>query len=145
MREARWATDRADTQRKLDGALAAEAPVVAGRLSYLAKTGDSAVLGSRDLVKDVKEGTVELEALPARQLPERLRELAEDERGAWLQQQIDRREALQRRIGTLVAERDAWYRAYEERRSAEGEAAGFDRRVLETIRSQAAEKGIRYE
>ena len=62
---------------------------------------------------------------------------------------VEQRSAERERIRTEIAElgrkRDAWVRAETERLEAEGRGDGFDQEVLEAIRSQAAEKGIRYE
>ncbi len=52
---------------------------------------------------------------------------------------------MQRQISALAGERDDFLRADAKRREAAGEAPGFDGKVLEIIRQQAAASGIRYE
>ena len=67
------------------------------------------------------------------------------EQKAYLQRSSAEREQIRGEIAELSRKRDAWVRVENERLAAEGRGDGFDQEVLEAIRSQAAEKGIRYE
>ena len=78
------------------------------------------------------------------ELPAALRELSPAERDAHVKQKLEEREKLQKRVGELSRERDAWIRAEETRLAAAGKGDGFDQQVLEAIRAQAASKGIAY-
>ncbi len=67
------------------------------------------------------------------------------ERKAFVQQKIEEREALQRRVGSLTQDRDAYVRTETERLRGSGKANGFDDELPEAIRSQAAAAGIERE
>ena len=74
-----------------------------------------------------------------------MRSLVADERRDYLSQQQEKREVLQKRITGLLAEREEHLEAERARRIRAGEDDGFDAKVHETIRRQAADKGIRYD
>jgi len=131
--------------RKLERASAAPAAVVAERLSYLKKSGGVLNSGRSDLLDAVKRGLVELDEVPEKQLPAEIQAMEPPERKAFLQQKTEEREAVQRQIDSLTKDRDAYVRTETERLRASGKADGFDDKVLETIRSQAAVAGIEYE
>jgi hypothetical protein len=118
---------------------------MASRLSYLAKQGGRALSGRRDLVDAVKEGLVAAEAVDAEALPSEMRAMGGDERRAYVQQKLEEREVIQERITALSRGRDEYLRAEDEKRRAAGEADGFDARVLEIVREQAAAAGISFE
>ena len=136
---------RADILHKRDVALSAPAPVAASRLAYLGKTSGRVNAGDGDLVDAVQAGSVDPAALPAEALPKAMRELDDDARKAYVDARIARRDALKREIGELSKAREDFLRGEAERREAAGGVASFDGRVLDVIRQQAAEKGIRYE
>ena len=140
--------DAPEQERILRGrnlALAAPPAVAAARLAYLDKTGGKANAGGGDLLDAVKEDRVDVATLPSEALPEPMRGMDEAERKAFVADRIAKRGALQRRISALAGERDDFLRAEAKRREAAGEAPGFDSKVLEVIRQQAAASGIRYE
>jgi hypothetical protein len=131
--------------RKLEGASAAPPAVVAARLSYLKKSGGTLNSGRSDLLDAVKQGIVELDEVPEEQLPARLQAMKPVERETFVQQKLEEREAVQSQIDSLTKDRDAYVRAKTERLRESGKADGFDDKVLETIRTQAAVAGIEYE
>lgn len=138
------ASERAEIEDKKARALSAPAPSAASRLAYLAKTGGKVNSGRADLVDAVKDGLADAGALDADALPEPLRELAPEERQAFVEQKLAEREQLQEQIARVAKERDAWVAKEQARRAAAGEGDGFDQQVLGAIRDQAASKGIAY-
>jgi Mg-chelatase subunit ChlD len=128
------------TRAKVQRALEAEAAAAAARLSYLQKRGGPVVSGRGDLVDAVIEGRVEPDSLPAQALPEELRAMSPSERALFLGDRIARRRGLRSEIAWLVQKRDAFLRAQAERRGG-----GFEGRILDAIREQAARKGIAYD
>jgi len=94
-----------------------------------------------DLVDAVGSGRVDLHAVGREELPEELRDLSPKEREAKLQQLTVRRTEIKERIHKLSAEREEYLRAHPEDADEGGD---FSSKVLEMLRSQAAEKGIRY-
>lgn len=135
-----------EIRAKLRRSLSAAAPAAASRLSYLAKAGGKLNSGRSDLVDAVKDGLVDLDALPGDELlPAEMRGMSDTEQESYVRQRTRERERIREEIAELGRKRDAWVRAESERLASEGRGDGFDQEVLETIRSQAAEKGIRYE
>jgi Mg-chelatase subunit ChlD len=123
----------------------AAAPMtVAGRLAYNAKTGKS-VQGDGELVDAVKSGAVKIEDVKKEELPAELQKLSPDELKAYLAKQQAEREALQKKITELNKQRDVFIEAEKKRLAAAGKGDAFDEKVNETIRAQAARKGIAYE
>jgi Mg-chelatase subunit ChlD len=137
------AWERADVRRKVDAAVAAPPEVVADRLAYLSKSGAGVVSGAKDLL-DALAGGLDVGSVEEDSLPEPLQEMEPTERKEWLAVQQEKRARLKAEIAAASSERDGWLAADDERRRAEGEADGFDGRVFDTIREQAAKKGIAY-
>jgi hypothetical protein len=131
--------------RKLEGASAAPAAVVAERLSYMKKSGGALNSGRSDLLDAVKQGLVELDEVPEEELPAKLQAMKPAARKAFVQQETEKRKAVQHQIDSLTKDRDAYVRTETERLREGGKADGFDDKVLGTIRSQAAVAGIEYE
>lgn len=138
------AKDQDEMKRKLRGA--ADAPVASrsARLAYLHKAGAGLVSGLSDLVEDVDNG-MNLAAAAPESLPAPMQAMAPDERRAYVAKKSAERRELQEEIAALTKERDDFVKSEVERRRAAGKADGFDSKVLDTIRSQAAEAGIAYE
>jgi Mg-chelatase subunit ChlD len=139
------ASEQSEMRRKLRLAAEAPAPSAAARLSYLDKSGEGAVSGRADLVDAVKNGDVKLDELDEAELPAPLQSMDAPQREAYVQQVLEKRDAIQERISALVKQRDAYVKSELDRLEAEGAGDGFDRKVGEMIRSQAARVGIRYE
>ncbi|HEY5658893.1 MAG TPA: vWA domain-containing protein [Myxococcota bacterium] len=136
--------ERAEIEDKRRRALEADAPSAASRLSFFAKIGDSVASGRADLVDAVKRGIADLASLDEDALPEPMRAMKPAERERYVKQKLEAREEIQRQIAQLTAQRDAWVNTEQKRRADAGEGDGFDQQVLETIRAQAAAKGIAY-
>jgi Mg-chelatase subunit ChlD len=139
------ADDKAEIDRKVAASKAAAPAVAAARLGFLSKSGGRANSGRRDLVDAVKEGLVEPDAIAKDDLPAEMQAMSTSERRVYVQQKIAEREEIQKNIDDLTRKRDEHLRAETEKLVASGEGDGFDRQVLETIREQAAAKGIAYE
>jgi Mg-chelatase subunit ChlD len=139
------ADDKAEIERKIAVSKAAAPAVAASRLAYLSKSGGRANSGRRDLVDAVKDGLIEPEALAAEELPAEMQTLEPGERRRFIQKKIAEREKIQARIDALSRDRDAHLLAETRRLAESGGGDGFDQRVLETIRDQAAAVGIVYE
>lgn len=137
------APERAEVRRKVRAAVAAPPEVAADRLAYLSKSGAGVVSGAMDLL-DALAGGLDVASVDEDSLPEPLQEMELSEREEWLAVQQGKRAELKAEIAAASSARDTWLAADDERRRAEGEADGFDGRVFETIREQAAKKGIAY-
>jgi hypothetical protein len=74
-----------------------------------------------------------------------MRELSKSELAAHIDKMRNDRSALQKEIETVAKERDEYIRDKTKRLAASGKGDSFDEKVAQTIRAQAAKKGIRYE
>jgi Mg-chelatase subunit ChlD len=103
---------------------------------YAKRAKKEVVTGGGDLLADVRNGTVELDAVPEKELPEELQSLALEKRKVWVNERLAARQALEKRMEALVAKRDAY--VAEERRKTETSRTtdSFDRAVEETIKVQ---------
>lgn len=135
-------SEQAELRAKLESSLAAPAEAAASRLAYLAKRG-VANLGRKDLVDAAAAGDVDVAELPRAALPEPLQALPPAALEAYVEKRAAERKQLRERIAKLGAERDAYLRKTEEEARAAGGGDGFDARVRDTVREQAAKKGIR--
>jgi Mg-chelatase subunit ChlD len=93
-----------------------------------------------DLVDAVESGQ-ELADIPASELPAELQALAPAERETYVRAKTERREALQREVAELAAERSGYIE--EHGRLEEGQD-GLDAAILDGIREVAATKGFSF-
>ncbi len=114
----------------------APASAAADRASFKAVRGFEAEM---DLAAAVKEGTVNLEALKKDALPDELKKLSPKERRAKIDKINGERAKLRGRIGKLSARR---VRYIKEKGSSSKDS--FDAKLVESLKAQAAHKGIRY-
>ncbi|MDH3520228.1 MAG: VWA domain-containing protein [Myxococcales bacterium] len=138
------AGERAEIEDKRRLALEADAPAAASRLGFFAKLGGLVSSGRADLVDAVKQGLADVASLDEDALPATLRAMRPEEREDYVKRKLEARNEIQREIAQLSQQRDAWIEQEQSKRTAEGRGDGFDRQVLETIRAQAAAKGIAY-
>jgi Mg-chelatase subunit ChlD len=106
--------------------------------------GGKAYVGT-DLLDALADGTVKLESVKKEDLPENLQKLDTPALKAEIEKRKKERADLQAQIARLNMERED-YLAKERKRLAEtGKADSFDESVAQTIRDQAAKKGINYD
>jgi Mg-chelatase subunit ChlD len=103
---------------------------------YAKRAKKEVVTGGGDLLSDVRNGAVTLDAVPEKELPDELQGLSLEKRKEWVNERLAARQALEKKMEELVAKRDAFVNE-ERRKSAETvEADSFDRAVEETIKVQ---------
>jgi Mg-chelatase subunit ChlD len=126
-------------------AMAASAPVsaMADRLSYNSKTG-KAVQGGGELVDALNNNKLKLEEIDQKQLPTELQKLDPNELQKRIAKTRDERADLQKQIVEVSKKREAYIQSENKRLAAEGKGDAFDQKVAETLRAQAAKKGISY-
>jgi len=95
-----------------------------------------------DLVDKIKQDAkFDITKIPDAQLPPALQKLKPQERVQYVQQKLQERQAIQKQVEKLNQERETFLRA-EEKKQVADPARGFDRALRDTIRLQAAPKGI---
>ena len=92
-----------------------------------------------DLVDAAKENKVKLEEIDAKDLPENMKKMTPAERKAYVAEQAKKREALQKQINDLGAQRDK-YVAEKRREAAAGGPETLDAAILKAVREQMAKK-----
>jgi len=117
-------------------AAAAAPAVAASRATYNLKDGGRAIQGQGDLLTDLAEGKVKLDAIKTDELPDELKKLTEQERKEFIEKQQTKRTELNVQLGKLVGERDQFVRAEQERLAKEGKGDSFDAKCAEIIAEQ---------
>jgi Mg-chelatase subunit ChlD len=128
---------------KQAAAEAASAPASADRLSYNMRTSKS-VQGGGELLDALDEGRIKLDAVKKSELPPELRKLSDDELRAYVEKQQAERTELKKKLAGLLNKRSEHIEAEKKRLAEGGIKDSFDEKVQETIRVQAARKGIVY-
>ena len=115
----------------------ASAPAAAERALFKSRAGFSS--GS-DLVAAVDEGRLKLGDLKQAELPDELRDLPAPARAKKVEAAVAERRALKERLEGLARRREAWLRKNAGARRTDS----FDARLTESLRAEAARKGIAY-
>ena len=119
---------------------AAPAAAMAERASFKAAGGAGGSFAAEsDLLEAVEAKKVDLGAVKDEELPEALRGKSEAERRTALDKTRREREALKAEIAKVSKEREAW-----KAKNAPASKDSFDARLVETLKAQAALKGITY-
>lgn len=109
----------------------------ADRASYFGLSG-GAVGGDGDLVNDVAAGKIDVTAAPAASLPTEMQALAPEARRDYVEKKKAEREAVQKEINALAAQRNDFLK------KAPKKADALDTKIEETIKRQGAEAGLAF-
>ena len=120
----------------------ASAAAASDRLAYNIAT-EKAVQGDHELVTDYQNDPTVLKKVAAKDLPEALQSKNPEEVEAYVKQQLATRTDLQKQIGDLSNQREAFLA--EERKKLAGATDGFDVEVAKILRDEAGKKGLTYE
>ncbi len=119
------------------------APAAAERARNSMLTGRVA---TQDLVQAVTDGKVDLTKLKKDQLPKEIQEMSLKEQKDYIAKQQAQRKQLLSEVRKLTEKRDEYIKAERAKQIKEGKAKkGFDEKVIEGLRKQAARKNIKYE
>jgi hypothetical protein len=121
---------------------AAPAAVAKRTIFNASKAGSKNFLGSQELVADVASGRVDMAALKPEDLPQDLRTMRPAERQAYVSQKATERRTLQAKIAELGKNRQAFIETKVKEEG--GGEKSLDAQLYRCIKTQAAEKGIRY-
>ncbi len=103
-------------------------------------------VATQDLVQAVADGKVDLKKLKKDQLPKEMRGMDLKEQKAYIAKQQAQRKQLLTEVRKLTEKRDDYIKAERAKLIKDGKAKkGFDEKVIEGLRKQAARKNIKYE
>ena len=141
---------RALTATKVTNASRATRESAADRLAFLDKSKEDVesaaevISGGGDLIDLIANKKLDLKDVEEKKLPEKIREMKPKEREAYFKKQVEDRKKIQADLAVLLKKRDAFIAKKNAELKKEGKLTGFDGRVQDLIRSQAAPKGIAY-
>ncbi|MHC4549360.1 MAG: vWA domain-containing protein [Planctomycetota bacterium] len=95
------------------------------------------------LADNLKRGTIKLEDVEDKDLPEALRGKTLEEKRAYLEAKLEERAKIQKQIQALHVERQTWVAA-ELKRLGASDDQSFDKAVRTALRAQAAKKGYAF-
>ncbi len=123
---------------------AASPAALARRAEFLAsKSGEASRLGEKELVEEVVSGRVDLEGLPAEELPAPVADLDLESQRRLIAETAARRQELRGRIQELTARRADYLEKKVE--AAGGAKDSLDHKLFSTLREQAAGVGLSYD
>ncbi|MGY8767779.1 MAG: vWA domain-containing protein [Pirellulales bacterium] len=104
--------------------------------------GGKVLGGEEDLVEQVIQNKIKLEEIDREKLPDDLKKLTPEKQIIEIQARVESRKKLQTQINELLKNRNAYMIEEKKKQAKEGNEDGFDLKVKEMIRKQAADKGI---
>ena len=110
------------------------------RASYkVSKSGESAWMGEKEIVKDYEKGMVELDELEDDELPEELKGKTTLEKEKYIEELLAEREANVQKLKQLSEKRQEYIDEKKKEKAEEGELS-FSREVIEIMKEQSKEK-----
>ncbi|MFL6514354.1 MAG: vWA domain-containing protein [Chthoniobacterales bacterium] len=134
---------QAEVRVKTEIAAAAPAQAMADRLSFNSKMGKG-IQGRGDLVDALNNNELKIESIDSKDLPSEWQALDKDEVRRRIETKRSERADLHKKVVELSKERETYIAAENKRLAKEGKGDAFDTKVSETLRQQAAKKGINY-
>ncbi len=115
----------------------------ARRATYNAsESGRKNFLGKGELVDDVTDGKVDIEAIDPEMLPKPMQAMAPKEQKAVISEKAKERRQLQQKIETLSKKRSSFIK--EKIEEGEGAEESLDYKLFSAIKEQATKKGLEY-
>jgi len=136
---------RMESKRVASDKLKAQASIraLASRGAFNASaSGRKNKLGEQELVDAVSTGQVALEDIKADSLPENIRALKPAEQRKAIEDTAKQRRDIEARINTLSKERQVYLKS--KVREGKNEKESLDRKLYDTVRSQAGSVGLEY-
>jgi Mg-chelatase subunit ChlD len=109
----------------------------------VSKSGALNFLGEGELIDDVTSGRVELSSIDRNKLPEPMQAMAPAEQEAIITETATRRNALQRELQELAAQRSTYLKKKVEELG--GATQSLDHKIYSAVREQAGKLGLHYE
>ena len=108
----------------------------------VSKSGARNFAGDNELVADIAEGRVKLDALQEEELPQELQSLDRSEQEKLIGEKTRARQKLKEQIAELSSKRSDYVK--KELAVSGAEAESLDNKIYQTVRKQAADKGLVY-
>ncbi|HAK61019.1 MAG TPA: hypothetical protein DCO77_11650 [Nitrospiraceae bacterium] len=108
----------------------------------VAKASKQYVNAAWDLVDAVDNGSVKLEDVKEKDLPNEMKKMSTKERAAYVESTLKKRKELQKKINTLNKERRAYVEKERKKNAQEGT---LDLAIIKSIREQAVKKEFSFE
>lgn len=106
-------------------------------------SGKKNLIGENELVDDIASGRVDLDKVERKELPAPMQDMTREQQAALVQETVEERQTLQKKITELAEQRDTYLKQkVEEAGGAEG---SLDHKIQSAVREQAAKRGLRYE
>jgi Mg-chelatase subunit ChlD len=127
-----------ELKQKLAEKAAAPASTQVENSEYYAKRAakKEVITGGGDLIGDLRNNGIALDAVGEADMPEELRAVPGPERGAWIAERTEGRKILEDKMSNLIAKRDAFIIEEEGKSATAKPADSFDAAVKETLRVQ---------
>jgi Mg-chelatase subunit ChlD len=103
---------------------------------YAKRSKKEVVTGGGDLIADVRNGAVKLDAVPEKELPDNLKSMSTAERKVWVDEKLAARTELEKKMESLITKRDAFVLDAQKKTASASNLDSFDRAVEETIKLQ---------
>jgi Mg-chelatase subunit ChlD len=116
------------------------APSAAAERSVNKALNAKAYMG--DLLQDIENGSIKLEAVKSDDLPSELQKLSAEERTKYIEKRLAERAEIRNQILSLFKQRTEYIAEQQKKRSG-GAQNGFDVAVSAALRQQLAKKGIK--
>jgi len=133
---------RAGVRAKQAASVDAPAAVAADRLRFNMVTGKSVQGAGGELLDAISAGTLKLEAIETKNLPEDLQKLNKEELNLKIEKMRDDRAQLQKQIENLSKDREAYIQEEAKKVAAREGGDGFDQKVAEILKREAAKKEV---
>lgn len=122
-------------QKKVEAHVMAAAPAPAQAERAVNKALNSSAYDESDLLQKLESDSGALAKMKDAELPDSLRELKPEERGAKVEKMLQERRALRAKILSLSKQRDSYLQEYRKKNSA-AKAGGFDAAVAAALDKQ---------
>ncbi|MGH8626527.1 MAG: vWA domain-containing protein [Gammaproteobacteria bacterium] len=106
------------------------------------KSGESNLLGKRELVNDVTSGQVDLSSIDRDKLPEPMQAMAPEDQDTMITEVAHRRNEIQGQIKELAGKRSSYLKQKVEAQG--GARDSLDQKLYDTVREQAGNAGLEY-
>lgn len=125
-------------------ALNAKSTAKVQRAEYnnISGSGSKVYYGTKELLNDIKDKKVVLEKLKDEELPDVLKQLPVAKRAAFVAQQVQLRDSLQKELKILVDKRKAYIDADLAKRKPDDVSKSFNSVIFENMKQQTKKKNI---